>query len=205
MRRKTLPSRSKAACARLKREAERERREEEARVSKAAKAAAKTAKEAAKAKRLAGAKTTGESNIAAERETWVCCDVPGCGMWRRVPGDVAGAVSVGGRWVCAEAPDPRFASCNAPQELSDDEIDRCIASAVGSPALGALTTNAAANAAADTNPESEKRKSGGWVEGESARAGGGRGTETAPRKRPPRNWPLARFGAVEPEEKADGG
>lgn len=142
---------------------------------------------AAKAKPSAGKKTTGDAILAAPSEAWVCCDAPGCGRWRRVPGGVADAVGVSGRWVCADAPDPRFASCTAPQELSDDEIDRRIALAAGRPALGALTTNAAgAEAAAGSNP---KTKPGGGNLGvraacPSARAGGGRGAETAQRKRP---------------------
>ena len=161
---------------------------------------------AARAKPLAAGKTTGEAILAAASEAWVCCDAPGCGKWRRVPGDVADAVGVGGRWVCADAPDPRFSSCNAPQELSDDEIDRRIDLAAGRPALGGLTTNAAgAEAAAATNPKTKPGggNSGGRAPCESARAGGGRGTETAPRKRP-RLEPSPRRGSALSNPKRKG-
>ena len=161
---------------------------------------------AARAKPLAAGKTTGEAILAAASEAWVCCDAPGCSKWRRVPGDVADAVGVGGRWVCADAPDPRFSSCDAPQELSDDEIDRRIALAAGRPALGGLTTNAAgAEAAAATNPKTKPGggNSGGRAPCESARAGGGRGTETAPRKRP-RLEPSPRRGSALSNPKRKG-
>lgn len=54
------------------------------------------------------------------KATWVSCDL--CGKWRRL-GKMATA-AVPDAWTCVENPDSGFASCNAPQELSNDEIDR---------------------------------------------------------------------------------
>lgn len=48
---------------------------------------------------------------------WVECAE--CSKWRRVPP----LSDEGARWRCADNADARFASCAAPQELSDDEID----------------------------------------------------------------------------------
>ena len=53
-------------------------------------------------------------------ETWTECEAAGCGKWRRLNAPPADEI----KWVCAMNPDPRFNSCAAPQELSNDEIDR---------------------------------------------------------------------------------
>ena len=54
-------------------------------------------------------------------ETWVKCDK--CGKWRRAdlsPGDL-GLV-----WHCEDTPNPRYASCHAPQELAPAQINQML-------------------------------------------------------------------------------
>jgi hypothetical protein len=46
---------------------------------------------------------------------WVACDA--CGKWRAL---AAGTEVAEGRWVCAENPDPRFASCDVEEEAASD-------------------------------------------------------------------------------------
>uniref|UniRef100_A0A7I4DAG6 CW-type domain-containing protein n=1 Tax=Physcomitrium patens TaxID=3218 RepID=A0A7I4DAG6_PHYPA len=56
-----------------------------------------------------------------EDDQWVQCD--DCGCWRRLPADAF----VHARWVCSDNEwDSRRARCNAPQELSDHEMDRLL-------------------------------------------------------------------------------
>jgi nucleoside-diphosphate-sugar epimerase len=52
-------------------------------------------------------------------ETWVSCDVAGCGKWRRAnlfPSDL------NQMWVCSDNPDERYNSCDKPQELSTKDV-----------------------------------------------------------------------------------
>lgn len=57
------------------------------------------------------------AQCAMAAHIWVECAE--CSKWRRVPP----LSDEGARWRCADNADARFASCAAPQELSDDEID----------------------------------------------------------------------------------
>ncbi|GMH45982.1 hypothetical protein BSKO_13946 [Bryopsis sp. KO-2023] len=53
-------------------------------------------------------------------ETWVQCDK--CQQWRRVKTELV----TDHMWFCYQNPDKRFASCEAPQELSDNAIDKLL-------------------------------------------------------------------------------
>ena len=55
-------------------------------------------------------------------ETWVMCD--DCEKWRRVT--VTSLRDCAKTWRCENNPDARFASCEAAQELSNDEIDQLL-------------------------------------------------------------------------------
>ena len=67
------------------------------------------------------------AKAAREREpdAWVQCDA--CAKWRRVPKSLSLLFHEGMRWTCAVTPYVKFADCETPQELEDDEIDRLIA------------------------------------------------------------------------------
>ena len=83
------------------------------------------------------------TNLAIPEETWVMCD--GCEKWRRV-----GTISTSGlasAWRCEDNSDPRFASCEAAQELPSDEIDVLLG-------LAPIPTQAHSSAA----PSSRKRR-----------------------------------------------
>ncbi|CEF99605.1 Zinc finger, CW-type [Ostreococcus tauri] len=56
---------------------------------------------------------------------WVQCETDGCGKWRKVAYTVSEelASSYRERFVCAMNADKAHASCSAPQELADEEID----------------------------------------------------------------------------------
>lgn len=58
----------------------------------------------------------------AEKETWVQCD--SCQKWRRVPVEMAEALSDDDKWFCKMNPDSAFNRCKVPQEMSDAEINR---------------------------------------------------------------------------------
>eukprot|EP00884_Botryococcus_braunii_P013408 jgi/Botrbrau1/22068/Bobra.0638s0001.1 len=54
---------------------------------------------------------------------WVQCD--SCSKWRALPAELVKAIDVEKTtWFCEDNPDKQFASCDIPQEFSDDEIDR---------------------------------------------------------------------------------
>ncbi|CAD7699734.1 unnamed protein product [Ostreobium quekettii] len=57
-----------------------------------------------------------------ERETWAMCDR--CNRWRRLQ-----SATPDSPWYCSMNPDARFASCDVPQELSDEAIDQSLADA----------------------------------------------------------------------------
>ncbi|KAJ9531590.1 hypothetical protein QJQ45_014945 [Haematococcus lacustris] len=54
-------------------------------------------------------------------DSWVACDR--CSKWRRVPKAVAQSISEDASWFCEQNPNKAFASCQQPQELSNEEID----------------------------------------------------------------------------------
>ena len=56
------------------------------------------------------------------RNTWLSCDL--CGQWRRL-GRMKGD-ALPEQWTCGQNPDPAYASCDVPQELPDDDIDRLL-------------------------------------------------------------------------------
>ena len=58
-------------------------------------------------------------SLVIPEETWVMCD--GCEKWRRVC--TISTSGLASAWRCEDNSDPRFASCEAAQELSSDEID----------------------------------------------------------------------------------
>jgi len=65
------------------------------------------------------------SNISADEVvlppvTWMSCDE--CAKWRRL-GRQHGS-HLPEHWTCADNPDPNYRSCDVPQELPDEEIDR---------------------------------------------------------------------------------
>ena len=64
---------------------------------------------------------------------WVQCDEARCGKWRRVRARDAPGDDV--PWACAMNPDLRWASCDVPQAVPDDEIDRQL-EALGGPLPG---------------------------------------------------------------------
>jgi len=59
-----------------------------------------------------------EAELNKVIDTWVQCDK--CDKWRRV----AVALPEGEPWDCSMCKDPTYNSCAAPQEMTDDEIDR---------------------------------------------------------------------------------
>ncbi|KAG2485616.1 hypothetical protein HYH03_015679 [Edaphochlamys debaryana] len=54
-----------------------------------------------------------------DADNWVLCDR--CAKWRRIP--VGYTIAEDQSWYCELNPDKAFASCSAPQELTDAEID----------------------------------------------------------------------------------
>jgi histone-lysine N-methyltransferase SETD2 len=56
-----------------------------------------------------------------EQQTWVQCDA--CEKWRRIPTDLAQNLNDDEPWFCANNPDAAHSTCDAPQELTDAEID----------------------------------------------------------------------------------
>eukprot|EP00967_Tisochrysis_lutea_P148889 scaffold285162_cov31-Tisochrysis_lutea.AAC.2 len=56
------------------------------------------------------------------RSTWLACDL--CGKWRRV-GVMKGS-QIPKAWLCEQNTDASFSSCDTPQELSNDAIDRLL-------------------------------------------------------------------------------
>ena len=58
-------------------------------------------------------------SLTAPEATWVMCDT--CEKWRQVR--TMSTSGLASAWRCKDNPDPRFASCGAAQELSNDEID----------------------------------------------------------------------------------
>eukprot|EP00854_Cymbomonas_tetramitiformis_P017922 gene17922-21340_t len=60
-----------------------------------------------------------------EHDAWVQCDI--CSKWRRVSSEISDALDDRDGWTCKDNTDRRFASCDSPQELSDDEIDQILA------------------------------------------------------------------------------
>jgi hypothetical protein len=55
------------------------------------------------------------------RDSWVQCD--GCSKWRRIPQSLANELGDHAQWHCKDNPNPAFASCSTPQELTNEEID----------------------------------------------------------------------------------
>jgi hypothetical protein len=55
-------------------------------------------------------------------ENWVQCDR--CSKWRRVREELVEALNDDSHWYCEDNPDKLRNSCNIPQEMSNDEIDR---------------------------------------------------------------------------------
>ncbi|KAK9809740.1 hypothetical protein WJX73_001840 [Symbiochloris irregularis] len=64
------------------------------------------------------------AKLPPARDSWVQCDQ--CRQWRRVPKPLAESLDDDAPWSCTSNPDPEFADCRVPQEMSDDEIDRLI-------------------------------------------------------------------------------
>eukprot|EP00898_Chlorokybus_atmophyticus_P006702 jgi/Chlat1/7032/Chrsp56S06703 len=60
---------------------------------------------------------------AKNLQTWVQCDNPECSKWRRVSVEIAKRIEDDTRWQCKDNPDKAFASCSAPQQLTDAEIN----------------------------------------------------------------------------------
>ncbi|GAX78574.1 hypothetical protein CEUSTIGMA_g6014.t1, partial [Chlamydomonas eustigma] len=56
------------------------------------------------------------------KDTWVQCD--SCNKWRRIPAIVADQLADDAKWHCQDNPNLAFASCDVPQELTNEEIDR---------------------------------------------------------------------------------
>jgi len=52
-----------------------------------------------------------EVNASLPSQKWMQCDA--CGKWRTVPSNYENG---GGRWTCAEHPDPAWASCDVPED-----------------------------------------------------------------------------------------
>ena len=59
-------------------------------------------------------------HLAAVPDCWVECQL--CQKWRRLLH--RGRVKITGEWTCSQSVDIAFSSCDVPQELSLDEIDR---------------------------------------------------------------------------------
>ena len=59
---------------------------------------------------------------ARPRNTWLSCDL--CGKWRRLGKMKDSALPE--TWQCDQNPDAAYASCDVPQELPDDDIDRLL-------------------------------------------------------------------------------
>lgn len=55
------------------------------------------------------------------KDSWVQCDT--CNKWRRIPVALAEALGDDDKWHCKENPNRDFASCEVPQELTNEEID----------------------------------------------------------------------------------
>ncbi|KAL0033139.1 hypothetical protein WJX79_005261 [Trebouxia sp. C0005] len=53
---------------------------------------------------------------------WVQCE--NCKSWRRLPKDLHEEVGGDDFWYCSKNPDPKYNSCDVPQELSDEAIDQ---------------------------------------------------------------------------------
>ena len=72
-----------------------------------------------------GGATGGASKprAAAAPLLWIQCDEASCGKWRRVRARDAPSDDEA-PWLCSMNPDPRWASCDVPQAVPDDEIDR---------------------------------------------------------------------------------
>ena len=109
----------------------REQADEAAATAATAQVAATAAAARAEAAAAAAAAVVERSaRLGCGREGWMCCD--GCGKWRRAPAEVADDVARRGgsaQWFCTynASVDPAYASCEAPQELSDADIDDLIA------------------------------------------------------------------------------
>ncbi|CAK0751346.1 hypothetical protein CVIRNUC_002061 [Coccomyxa viridis] len=66
------------------------------------------------------------NEVAARKAyTWAQCDR--CSKWRQLSRELAESLGNDSSWFCENNPDPNFASCSQPQELSDDEIDKQLA------------------------------------------------------------------------------
>ena len=90
----------------------------------------------------------------SEEDAWIECER--CGKWRRLPGH--GPFRLPSSWTCDQnEEDPRHSSCSAPQELSNDAIDRAIEAAADRFETVTVTLRGAAlPAAASTSPSSTK-------------------------------------------------
>ena len=99
-----------------------------------------------------------DGGAAVARDTWVQCTVEGCGKWRRVRGDADDLKALEGNvaWTCADGTNDAYASCDEPQELSDDEIDELIALALAQEEAAEVATRMAAPRA-DPEPGNSAR------------------------------------------------
>ena len=57
-----------------------------------------------------------------EEWSWIQCESAECGKWRKVQQSVVAGLMPRDRWICAMNVSRDFASCDAPQELGDEEI-----------------------------------------------------------------------------------
>ena len=53
----------------------------------------------------------------------MACDIPTCGKWRRAN---LHASDLHEEWVCTDNPDPRYNSCDKPQELSNEQMQKIL-------------------------------------------------------------------------------
>lgn len=87
---------------------------------------------------------------------WLACD--SCGKWRRI-GCVSES-SAPAHWTCAANPDSTYNSCDAPQELSNDDIDRELGLLQRHPVAATAGATAVATAVATTAARSIVSSSG---------------------------------------------
>lgn len=71
---------------------------------------------------MAGSQHPAQKLNSAQADNWVQCDR--CRKWRRVGESLVEALDDDDNWYCEDNPDALHNSCNVPQELSNDEIDR---------------------------------------------------------------------------------
>ena len=66
-----------------------------------------------------GGAARGGDNEAEATEEWIACDA--CGKWRKVPEAVVRALGDDDKWQCHQNPNPKFKSCDVPEEKWEEK------------------------------------------------------------------------------------